>query len=494
MKYTSTRDSNQYVSASYAILKGLSKDLGLFIPEDLKQAQINIHECVNKSYEQLAAYILAVFFDEWSKDEIDECVHQAYANKFSSDEITPIVRVKDDYILELFHGPTSAFKDIALQLLPHLMKASLNHEQAQDEIVILTATSGDTGKAALEGFKDVDHIKIIVFYPKDGVSEVQKHQMLTTEGKNCYVIGVNGNFDDCQRMVKDCFKDVSLQEKMRANHQQFSSANSINIGRLIPQIVYYIKGYCDLVKRGSIQLYERINVAVPTGNFGNILAAYMAKQMGLPIEKLICASNENNVLTDFIHYGIYNANRKFKKTNSPSMDIIISSNLERLLYLYCEDDERVCNMMHSLQEKGSYEMPEILKNRLHHDFYASYTTQEQTKSIIKEVYEQTGYLLDPHTAVAYKAVQDFKREKINSSKTMICATASPYKFMDTVFNSISHSDGDEFDMMLDCEQKTGITIPRNLKNLKDKKINHHTNVEIQDMKKAIGAILGVDHD
>lgn len=494
MKYISTRDSKLYLTASEAILQGLSKDNGLFIPENINSLQINLNQCLNDSYKELAEKILSAYLNDFTAEQVRTCLNRAYDNKFSAKEITPLVKIGNEYVLELFHGPTSAFKDVALQLLPHLLKTSFEIQNSEDEIVILTATSGDTGKAALEGFKNVENVKIIVFYPKDGVSEVQKAQMLTTKGDNCYVIGVNGNFDDCQRTVKECFCDDKLNELMKKNHQQFSSANSINIGRLIPQIVYYFKAYLELVQKKEIAMNEKINVSVPTGNFGNILAAYLAKQMGLPIAKLICASNENNVLSDFIHYGIYNANRIFKKTNSPSMDIIISSNLERLLYFYSQDDELVSNLMEALKEKGSYELPELMKKRLQKEFYAGFATQKETKRIIREVYEKEHYLLDPHTAVAYKAVTDFKKDQINEYKTVICATASPYKFMDTVYNSISHSEKDEFEMMKECEKMTQVPIPANLRNLKEKEICHHQNVEIEDIKKVICDILGVDYD
>lgn len=490
MKYISTRNKNYEINASNAILQGLSKDKGLFIMNDLQSLQIHLEDCVNMSYQELANVILSKYLNDFTEEQISRCICNAYSNSFSTKEITPIVKLKDDYILELFHGPTSAFKDVALQILPHLLTTSLSIQDTQEEMIILTATSGDTGKAALEGFKGVGNIRIIVFYPKDGVSEVQKKQMLTSEGKNCYVIGVNGNFDDCQRKVKECFNDPDLENLMKSNKQRFSSANSINIGRLIPQIVYYFKAYFELVHQGEIQINEKINVSVPTGNFGDILAGYLAKQMGCPIEQFICASNENNVLTDFIRQGIYNANREFKKTNSPSMDIVISSNLERLLYLYCEDDHEVFDMMESLQNKGCYELSKKIKEKLQKEFYASCTTQEETRAIIHDIYQSEGYLFDPHSAVAYKGMLDFKATKINDYKTVVLATASPYKFMDTVFNSISSSSHDEFTMMEECEQMTGISIPKNLKELNKKRNLHHKNIEIDEIKNAIIEILG----
>ena len=494
MKYLSTRNINLEYNASYAILKGLSDDKGLFILNNPEELQIDLEKCCKFDYKELAIEILSKYLNDFSKDQIIHCVNNAYTNTFTSNDVTPVVKVKDDYILELFHGPTSAFKDVALQILPYLLTTSLKINDSNEEIIILTATSGDTGKAALEGFSDVDNVRIIVFYPKDGVSDVQKKQMLTSEGKNCYVIGVNGNFDDCQRKVKECFVDEELKEIMKKNNQKFSSANSINIGRLIPQIVYYFKAYFDLVNKKEIKLNEKINFSVPTGNFGDILAGYLAKQMGCPIEILICASNENNVLTDFIHTGIYDANRTFNKTNSPSMDIIISSNLERLLYLYCKDDEYVKEMMNDLQINKKYECKEFMKQQLKQDFFASCTDQIETKQLIKEVYEKENYLLDPHTAVAYKGMLDFKKSKINNYKTVVLSTASPYKFMDTVLNSISKSKAHEFDMMEECEQLTGVSIPKNLKNLRNKEELHKLNVEIEDMKNAIINILGEKHD
>ncbi len=494
MKYISTRNKNLNLDASSAILQGLSKDKGLFILENPSDLQVNLEDCLKMNYQELAYEILSKYLNDFTSEQTHTCISNAYTHTFSSKDITPTVKVKDDYILELFHGPTSAFKDVALQILPHLLTTSLKIQGSKEEIIILTATSGDTGKAALEGFKDVENVRIIVFYPKDGVSDVQKKQMLTSEGKNCYVIGVNGNFDDCQRKVKECFVDEELKEYMEKNQQKFSSANSINIGRLIPQIVYYFKAYLDLVNKKEINLYDKVNVSVPTGNFGDILAGYLAKQMGCPIETFICASNENNVLTEFIQTGIYNAKRIFKKTNSPSMDIVISSNLERLLYLYCKDDSLVTQMMNDLQEKGSYELTSSMKARLQNEFFASYTTQIETKELIKEVYEKENYLLDPHTAVAYKGMLDFKKENRNNYKTIVLSTASPYKFMDTVLNSISESKSDEFTMMEECEQLTNVKIPNNLKNLQEKENLHNTNVEISEMKNAILNILGEKHD
>lgn len=494
MKYMSTRNKNLKLDASTAILQGLSTDKGLFILENPTNLKVNLEKCLDMDYQELAYEILSKYLNDFSSEQTRTCISKAYTNSFSSKDITPTVKVNDDYILELFHGPTSAFKDVALQILPHLLTTSLKIQGSKEEIIILTATSGDTGKAALEGFKDVENVRIIVFYPKDGVSDVQKKQMLTSEGKNCYVIGVNGNFDDCQRKVKECFVDEELKEYMDKNQQKFSSANSINIGRLIPQIVYYFKAYLDLVNKKEINLYDKVNVSVPTGNFGDILAGYLAKQMGCPIETFICASNENNVLTEFIQTGIYNAKRIFKKTNSPSMDIVISSNLERLLYLYCKDDTLVTQMMNDLQEKGMYELTNEMKDQLQKEFFASYTTQDETKELIKEVYEKENYLLDPHTAVAYKGMLDFKKENRNNYKTIVLSTASPYKFMDTVLNSISESKSDEFTMMEECEQLTNVSIPKNLKNLKEKENLHHTNVEISEMKNAIMNILGERND
>lgn len=492
MKYISTRNAHLQFSASQVILQGLSEDQGLFIPDKL--VHLELEKCLNDDYQTLAARILAPFLNDFNEEQIQKILHHAYDHSFDTDEITPLVHLKEVDVLELFHGPTSAFKDVALQFLPHLMKESLKIQDSKDEMIILTATSGDTGKAALEGFKNVEQMKMIVFYPKDGVSEVQKLQMLTTNGNNCYVIGVNGNFDDCQRMVKACLSDATLIHKMKENHQRFSSANSINVGRLLPQIVYYFKAYLTMVKNQQIKMGEKINVAVPTGNFGNILAAYISKQMGLPIEKFICASNENNVLTDFIRYGVYNINRAFKKTNSPSMDILISSNLERLLYFYCENDEMIKEMMEELAVKGSYEVNNLIKKKLLKDFYGGYATQEETKQIIQEVYEKENYLLDPHSAVAYKVIKDFKKENINSYKTLLCATASPYKFMETVYTSITNEKADEFEMMKRCEAKTKIPIPSNLKDLKEKEIRHHQNIEVKDMKKVLCERLGVSYD
>ena len=490
MKYLSTRNKNLSASSSMCILEGLSKEGGLFFFDSIPSLDLN--ECLKMNYLELAIEVLKKFLTDFSEEEISACVHNAYDDSFDTEEITPIVKVKEDWILELFHGPTSAFKDVALQILPHLLTTSLKIQKSDQKILILTATSGDTGKAALEGFKDVENVKIMVFYPKDGVSEIQKKQMVTTKGNNCYVLGVDGNFDDCQKAVKQCFTDEDLINILSDHNTQFSSANSINVGRLLPQIVYYVKSYLDLVRRHEIEMNEKINVSVPTGNFGNILAGYIAKQMGVPIEKFICASNENNVLTEFIQTGIYNANRTFVKTNSPSMDIVVSSNLERLLYWLSQDDALTAQMMTSLKEKGQYEISSSMKEKLQKEFYASCVTQKETEEMIQKVYEENHYLMDPHTAVAYKALLDFKKENINSYKTVVCATASPYKFMDTVMKSIDSTSEDEFEMMERCEKLTNVMIPKNLKNLKDETVRHHKNISIDEIKEEV--IRVVSHD
>jgi threonine synthase len=485
--YESTRSSNLKNSASIAVLKGIADDGGLYVMRNLEQKKINIQSLINKSYSEMAELIIKEMLDDFSEKKIKDCVSKAYTDKFSTEEITPIVKVGDNYITELFHGPTSAFKDVALSILPHLMTTAYEANDIEGEVIVLTATSGDTGKAALEGFKDVMGTKIAVFYPEGGVSQVQKAQMITQEGTNTYVCAIKGNFDDAQTGVKKIFTDEKLINKLKENNKIFSSANSINIGRLVPQIVYYFYSYVKLVEKNAIKLLDKVNFSVPTGNFGNILAGYYAKLLGLPINKLICGSNENNVLFDFINTGIYDRNRKFHKTISPSMDILVSSNLERLLYyMGGKNNEKVKELMACLSTTGRYEVSQDMKDRINSEFYAGCAFKEETEKTIKETFDKYGYLLDTHTAVAYKVLEDYKKQTGDKTVSFVLSTASPYKFSKSVYEALfGKTDGEEFKIMEELSLKTGVRIPENLKGLNKKSVLHTTVCEISEMQKFV---------
>ncbi|MDD4780063.1 MAG: threonine synthase [Tissierellia bacterium] len=483
LSYESTRNSSVKSTASEAVLKGIAEDGGLYIMRNIEEKRIDINILKGKSYLEIAEIILGLMLDDFSKDKIKECIHKAYINKFSVEEIAPVVKVGEIYVTELFHGPTSAFKDVALSILPYLMIASHEMNDFQGEIIILTATSGDTGKAALEGFKDVKGTKIIVFYPEGGVSQVQKSQMVTQEGSNTYVCAIVGNFDDAQTGVKKIFTNQELIDKLKEKNKVFSSANSINIGRLVPQIVYYFSSYMKLYEKGTIKLGDKINFSVPTGNFGNILAGYYAKLLGLPINKLICGSNENNVLYDFIKTGVYNRNREFYKTISPSMDILVSSNLERLLYLIsCKNNETVKELMTELSDKGKYEINEEMKKILKSEFYSGCVFKTETQNTIKNTYEEYGYLLDTHTAVAYKTLNDYKKETGDDSVSVVLSTASPFKFSSSVYESLyGYSEKQEFEIMKELSKRTMIKIPENLLGLENKKVLHNNLCKVNEM-------------
>ena len=472
MNYISTRNKNIVKNDKVALLQGLSEDGGLFVLENFKD-KIDLEKLLNKSYTEIALEVLKLFFS-FDEKKLKSAIEKAYS-KFSTSKVTPLVELKESYILELFHGPTSAFKDVALTLLPHLIQLAL--EGTNQEILVLTATSGDTGKAALEGFKDVAQTEIIVFYPKNGVSKVQELQMRTQEGKNTKVCAIEGNFDDAQTGVKNIFLDENLQKKL--GDKKFSSANSINIGRLTPQIVYYIVSYVELVKNNKIKMGDKINFVVPTGNFGNILAGYYAKKLGLPVNKFICASNNNNVLYDFLTTGTYDRNREFLKTISPSMDILISSNLERLLYdLSGADDKYIKSLMEDLNKNGKYQVNDEILKKIKEQFGAGYATDEETAKTIKKVWEEEKYLLDPHTAVAYKVML----EQNLSEPTVVLSTASPYKFCASVANALLNiHDEDEFVLMQKLYETTKIEIPENLKNLKSKEILHSDIIKKEEM-------------
>ncbi len=498
MQYTSTRDKSIRVSAATAIAQGISEEGGLFVPCELPHfSPDSIGKMVSMPYTERAKTVLKEFLTDFTEEELDYCVEGAYeASKFSSDKIAPTVHInKNENILELWHGPTCAFKDMALQLLPYLMTVSAKKTADGKTIVILVATSGDTGKAALEGFKNVDNTKILVFYPVDGVSPMQKLQMTTQEGDNVSVCAINGNFDDAQSAVKSIFTNDDIKAELAKKNMMFSSANSINWGRLVPQIVYYFSTYCDLLDQGRIALGDEINVVVPTGNFGNILAAYYAKNMGLPIKKLVCASNSNNVLTDFLKSGKYDKNRKFYTTTSPSMDILISSNLERLLYhMSGEDDKLVCNLMKNLNSKGEYVVSDTLIGNIQSLFDAGCCDEKSVDETIKEMFDKYHYLCDTHTAVAVKVYENYVKETGDDIPTVIDSTASPYKFSKSVLNAVlggNTPDLDEFDMVEELNKETGAAIPTPLKALKDKEIRFKNVCDKENMSKMVFELLNL---
>ena len=489
MIYKSTRGKAVEAKAAQAIVKGIAEDGGLFVPESIPAIpQADFDAMINEDYRTRAERIFAMYLTDFTADEIKDCVNKAYSvEKFGSDNAAPIHKLDDDkYILELWHGPTCAFKDMALQILPHLLTKSMKKTGVDKQVVILVATSGDTGKAALEGFCDVEGTKIMVFFPNDGVSNIQKLQMVTQKGENVNVMSVFGNFDDAQNGVKQIFGDMDFAEKIAEKGYQLSSANSINWGRLLPQIVYYISAYCDMVKMGDISFGEKVNVCVPTGNFGNILAAWYAKAMGLPINKLICASNENNVLTDFINQGIYDRNRNFKTTISPSMDILISSNLERLLY-NLSDAESVASYMQQLKERGKYEVSADIKNAVSDLFEAGYVDDRETKAEIKKIWEKYGYLIDTHTAVAC-AVND---KLSDGTKTIIASTANPFKFNGSVYEALcGNADiADEFAILDQLSVMTENEVPASLAELKTKTPRFDSCCKKEDMEKCVAEFL-----
>ena len=495
MNYNSTRDSGCIVTAAQAIAQGISQEGGLFVPETLPVlSREDLEKMVGMSYNEKAKMVLSRFLTDFTSEELDYCVDNAYNDrKFDSANISEISRVGESaYLLELWHGPTCAFKDMALQLLPYLMTTSSRKTAPDKEIVVLVATSGDTGKAALEGFADVPHTRMLVFYPENGVSEMQKLQMTTQSGENVSVCAIKGNFDDAQSGVKKIFTDPVIEAELAKNGQMFSSANSINWGRLVPQIVYYIAAYTTLVEQGEIAMGETVNVTVPTGNFGNILAAYYAKLMGLPVGKLICASNRNRVLTDFIRTGVYDRNRDFYTTTSPSMDILISSNLERLLYQLCgRDDAVIRDWFGKLASEGKYTVSDSVKEKLQADFWGGFCDDEQTAATIRKTFEDYGYLCDTHTAVAVKVYQDYTAETGDKSKCIIASTASPYKFNDAVLTAISDEEipDDPFEQAEMLSRISGTTPPASLMELKTKKVRFTDSVEKEQMVEKVKEML-----
>ena len=497
MLYTSTRDKSVKVESAYAIAQGISKDGGLFVPTEIPQIDKSfIDSLVPLSYIERAKKVLSLYLTDFTAEEIDMCVSGAYAEgKFSSSKVAPVKKIKEgENILELWRGPTCAFKDMALQLLPYLLTVSAKKTVADKTIVILVATSGDTGKAALEGFKDVPGTKIMVFYPEDGVSPMQKLQMTTQAGENVAVSAIKGNFDDAQSGVKKIFTDKEVAKKLDENGMMFSSANSINWGRLVPQIVYYVSAYCDMIDNGEIKNGDEMNVVVPTGNFGNILAAYYAKKMGVPVGKLICASNANNVLTDFLKTGIYDRNRKFFTTTSPSMDILISSNLERLLFhLADENDETIAKWMAELSNEGKYEVTADVKEKVFSLFDAGCCDDEETKDTIGKTYKN-GYLLDTHTAVAVKVYRDYTERTGDKTPTVIASTANPYKFSAAVLSAVcdKNLDGvDEFSQVDLLKEITGEPCPEQLATLKGKSPRFTSCCEKENMIDTVYQMLGI---
>lgn len=491
--YKSTRSENETVTASQAILKGLADDGGLFVPTEIPVLDIDMDTLAAMSYQQVAYEVMKRFFTDYTEEELKRCIEKAYDSKFDTDEIAPIVKADGAYYLELFHGATIAFKDMALSILPHLLTTAAKKNNVKNEIVILTATSGDTGKAALAGFADVEGTRIVVFYPKDGVSPIQEKQMVTQKGANTMVVGINGNFDDAQSGVKAMFNDKELEASMEKEGFQFSSANSINIGRLVPQIVYYVYAYAKLYANDEISKDEKINVVVPTGNFGNILAAYYAKNMGLPIDKLICASNDNKVLYDFFRTGSYDRNREFILTTSPSMDILISSNLERLIYRIAGSDAtKNKELMSLLSGSGKYEITDSMKTELA-DFYGNYASEEETAAVIKQIYEDTNYVIDTHTAVAASVYKKYKAETKDETKAVIASTASPYKFARSVMDAIDNkydSMGD-FELIDELSRISGVEVPQAIEEIRDAKVLHDTVCEVDEMPAVVKKFLGM---
>ncbi len=482
MFYKSTRSHNERITGSSAILNGIAKDGGLYMPETFPE-KLDCGALLKKSTYEIAETIFRTFFSEFSEAEMKDMVRRAYDGKFRSSDLTPLIKVGDRYVLELFHGPTSAFKDVALSALPVFMSEAKKKQGMKEDIIILTATSGDTGKAALEGFKDVPGIRIIVFYPYQGVSPIQELQMTTQEGGNVLTCAVRGNFDDTQTGVKEIFNRVNKEGMPENMNGVFSSANSINIGRLVPQIVYYFTAYRDLLSAGAVTFGDLVDYTVPTGNFGDILAGYFAKELGLPVGKLICASNENNILTDFIETGRYDKNRPFYKTSSPSMDILVSSNLERLLYLLSDRSEEAgSSWMNALSETGVYEIPEKVFNKLRENFEADFTDEVQTAETINEVFRETGYLLDPHTAVAYRVSKLYTERAAEKRVNVVLSTASPYKFPKAVLSSLGvYSESPAFRELFELSEKTGKEIPKNLSELQGKEVRFRDVVDKTEM-------------
>ena len=489
--YGSTRGGETGVTASQAVLKGLADDGGLYVPERIPTLDVTMDELAGMTYQETAYAVMKQFLTDYTEDELKYCISHAYDEKFDTEEIAPLAKADGMYFLELFHGKTIAFKDMALSILPYLMTTAAKKNHAKNEIVILTATSGDTGKAAMAGFADVPGTRIIVFYPKNGVSRVQELQMLTQKGANTSVVGISGNFDDAQSGVKKIFGDKEFAKELAGRGYQLSSANSINIGRLVPQVVYYVYAYAKLLENGEIENGEKINVTVPTGNFGNILAAYFAKQMGVPIDKLICASNDNKVLYDFFKTGVYDKNRPFILTSSPSMDILISSNLERLTYLSTGcDAEETKKRMEELSKDGKYSVTGEMRARMA-DFVGGYADQAANAAEIKRLYDETGYMIDTHTGVASCVYHNYVKETGDTKKTVIASTASPYKFSRSVMEAIfgSEEGKGEFELIDEMEKASGVKIPQAIEEIRKAEIRHNRQCKPEEMEKTVSDIL-----
>ena len=492
--YHSTRNSEETATASEAILKGLTSDGGLFVPDSIPKLNVSLEDLTQMSYQEIAYAVMKEFLTDFTEEELKTCINNAYDSKFDTEEIAVTKKVDGAYYLELFHGATIAFKDMALSILPHLLVTSARKNNVKNEIVILTATSGDTGKAALAGFADVPGTKIIVFYPKSGVSPIQEKQMVTQKGDNTYVIGIKGNFDDAQTGVKKMFSNKELAKVMNDNGFQFSSANSINIGRLVPQVVYYVKAYADLLKQGALKAGEPMNVVVPTGNFGNILASYYAKQMGIPIGKFVCASNKNKVLFDFFETGKYDRNREFYVTTSPSMDILISSNVERMIYRIAGNDAKQCaKFMAALTKDGEYVITDAMKAELS-EFFGAFGSEEETAVKIKEVYDKEGYVMDTHTAVAAVAYDKYKAATgDDKTPTVIASTASPYKFTRSVMDAIdpAYDAEDDFELVDELNKVSKTAIPKAIEEIRTAPVLHDTVCETAAMEDEVKKILGI---
>ena len=492
--YRSTRGNGSTVTASQAILKGLSEDGGLFVPDQIPALDVPVEKLAEMSYQEVAYEVMSRFLTDFTEEELKDCIAHAYDKKFDTEKIAPLTSADGAYFLELFHGATIAFKDMALSILPYLLTTAAKKNQVTNDIVILTATSGDTGKAAMAGFADVPGTKIIVFYPKDGVSPIQEKQMVTQKGDNTYVVAIYGNFDDAQTGVKKIFNDADMKAELEEAGYQFSSANSINIGRLVPQIVYYVYAYASLYKEGKIAADEKINVVVPTGNFGNILAAFYAKNMGLPINKLICASNDNKVLYDFFVTGEYDRNREFILTTSPSMDILISSNLERLIYRIAGNDAAKNKaLMESLAADGKYVIDEQMKAQLA-DFYGNYANEEETAETIRRIYEGCGYVIDTHTSVAASVYRKYVEETGDTTKTVIASTASPYKFTRSVMEAIDsekYAAMGDFELVDELSAISKVPVPNAIEEIRSAEIRHNTVAEVDEMPGVVKKFLGI---
>ena len=489
--YKSTRSKEGTLKASEAILKGSADDGGLFVPLEIPKLEVSVEELSKMTYQQVAYEVMKLYFTDFTEEELKYCINNAYDSKFDTEEIAPLAEVQGTYYLELFHGKTIAFKDMALSILPYLLTTSAKKNNVKNEIVILTATSGDTGKAAMAGFADVPGTRIIVFYPDGGVSPIQEKQMVTQKGDNTYVVAIKGNFDQAQSGVKAIFGDKELAAEMDKRGYQFSSANSINIGRLVPQVAYYVYAYAKLYAEGKLAKDQKMNVVVPTGNFGNILAAYYAKNMGLPIAKLICASNENKVLFDFFKTGEYDKNREFILTTSPSMDILISSNLERLIYKIAGNDADKNNeLMNSLKVNGKYDITDDMKKQLD-DFYGNYASEEETAETIRDTYDKTGYIMDTHTSVAASVYKKYKAETNDDTVTVIASTASPFKFTRSVMVAIDpkYDSMGDFELVDELSKIGNVKVPNAIEEIRNAEVRHNNLVEVDGMKDIVKKFL-----